>query len=315
MLWAIFPIFAQLFYTSGSYVQNFLADVAFPKNRAGALIIMHLPYFVVGMILMYAIFGRIVLILPLITALGFVLAGAINVFGSIFAYKALQAGDAADVIIFSQLSPLISLGLGVLILGEKITPAQGLGFLSIMIAIAVVVTGNSSKKERSKADLTVVILTIISSFFSILSDIVFVYFSKDYLSDTTLFAQSFFFFMLGSAVMVMILFICNSKWRSAIKTVFVTSKKRNRNILALVADNLSLLLGELLFKYGLLIVPVVAMMTVVSKVTNLFASFFFTVFLGKIFPKFIHGKRLTKRILIRYIISSVFIVAGIMIMN
>ena len=113
MLWAIFPIFAQLFYTSGSYIQNFLADVAFPKNRAGALIIMHLPYFVVGMILMYAIFGRIVLILPLITALGFVLAGAINVFGSIFAYKALQAGDAADVIIFSQLSPLISLGLGV----------------------------------------------------------------------------------------------------------------------------------------------------------------------------------------------------------
>jgi len=315
MLWAIFPIFAQLFYTSGSYIQNFLVDTAFPKNRAGALIITHLPCFLLGMILMYAIFGRIVLVLPLVTALGFVLAGIVNVFGSVFCYKALQEGDAADVVIFSQLSPLISLGLGVMVLGEKITVTQGLGFLFIMAAIAVVVTGSATKKERTNPDFKVIRLTLISSFFSILSDIIFVYFARDILADTTFFAQSFFFFSLGSAVTVLVLFICFGKWRKAIKSVFVTSKKRNRNSLGMIADNLSFLLAELLFKYGLLIVPVVAMMTVVSKVTNLFASFFFTVFLGKIFPKFIHGKRLTKRVLVRYLIASVFIVAGIMVMN
>jgi uncharacterized membrane protein len=315
MLWAIFPIFAQLFYTSGSYVQNFLADTAFPKGRAGALIIARLPCFIMGMLLMYAVFGRIVLVLPLATALGFVAAGVINVFGSVFSFKALQEGDAADVIIFSQLSPLISLGLGVMVLGEKITTAQGLGFLFIMAAIAVVVTGSTTKKERTNPNFKVIRLTLISAFFSILSDIVFVYFARGILADTTLYAQSFFFFSLGSAVTVLVLFICLGKWRKATRTVFVKSKNRNRNWLGLIADNLSFLLGELLFKYGLLIVPVVAMMTVVSKVTNLFASFFFTVFLGKIFPKFIHGKRLTKAILVRYLISSIFIVAGIMIMN
>ena len=102
MLWAVFPIFAQLFYTSGSYVQNFLADTAFPKGRAGALIIARLPCFIISMLLMYAVFGRIVLVLPLVTALGFIAAGVINVFGSVFCFKALQEGDAADVIIFGQ---------------------------------------------------------------------------------------------------------------------------------------------------------------------------------------------------------------------
>ena len=315
MLWAIFPIFAQLFYTSGSYVENFLVDTAFPKNRAGALIIVRLPCFVVSMILMYAIFGRIVFFLTLATALVFVLAGAINVVGSVFSFKALQEGDAADVIIFGQLSPLISLGLGVMVLGEVITVSQGLGFLFIMAAIVTVVTGSATKKERTNPDFRVIRLTLTAAFFSVLSDIVFVYFARGILADTTLYAQSFFFFSLGSAVTVLVFFICFGKWRKAIKSVFVTSKKRNQNCLGLIADNLSFLLAELLFKYGLLLVPVVAMMTVVSKVTNLFASFLFTVFLGKIFPKFIHGKRLTKRILVRYLIASVLIVTGIMIMN
>ena len=166
MLWAIFPIFAQLFYTSSGYIQNFLVDLAFPKKRAGALIIAHLPLFLASMLMLFAIFGRMVFFMPLANALGFIAAGAINVFGSIFYYKALQAGDTADVIIFGQLGPLISLGLGVMILGETISAMQGLGFLFIMAALVVVVMGDVNKKTKQKPNLGVIGLTLTSAFFS-----------------------------------------------------------------------------------------------------------------------------------------------------
>ena len=315
MLWAFFPIVAQIFYTSGSYIQNYVTDTAFPKNRAGALIIAYIPRFLVSMLLMFAIFGRLVFVLPLGSALGFVLAGAINVISATFFYKALQAGDAADVLIFNQLSPLISLALGVTILGETISVTQGLGFLFIMAAVAIVVFGGMRKNERSNPNLKVIAITITAAFFSVLSDVVYAFFAREYTADLNLFAKSFFFFELGSALGATIFFICMPHWRKALKTVFIKSKNHNRNILAVTCDSLLHILAELLYKYGLLIVPIVAMMTAVGKVSNLFVSFFFTVFIGKIFPKFVHSKRITKRVIVRYIVAGILIVSGILIMN
>jgi len=315
MLWAFFPIVSQVFYASGSYIQNYLTDTAFPKKRAGALIAAQVPKFLFAALLMFAIFGRLVFVLPLGSALGFVLAGAINVIASMTFYKAFQAGDAADVLIYNQLSPLISLALGVAILGETITASQGLGFLFIMVAIVIVVFGSTRKSERNNPNLKVIATTLTAAFFSIFSDIVFALFAREYTADINLFAKSFFFFEIGSALCATVLFICMPHWRGALKTVFVKSKNHNRNLLALVVDWILNILAELLYKYGLLIVPVVAMMTAVGKVSNLFMSFFFTMFIGRIFPKFIHGKRITRQIIARYIIAGVLIVTGIIIMN
>lgn len=316
MLWAIFPIFANFFYVSGSYLENYLTDVALPKKRAGALIIGRLPCFILTMILLFAIFGRAVLILPFGNACGLILAGAINVIGSIYYFKALQTGDAADVNIFGQLSPLISLGLGVAILGETVTAMQGIGLAIIMAAILIIVFGSTSKKERSAPNLTVARLTITSAFFSILSDVVYALFVKDFTADLTLLGQGLFFFEIGSALMVVMCAICRDSWRRALKTTFFTGKNHARNMAALIGDNLTFMIAEFLYKYGLLVVPVIAMMTAVSKVSGLFISFFvFTLFLGRIFPKFIHGKRITRKILARYLIAAVLIVVGIVVMN
>ena len=316
MLWAIFPILANIFYVSSSYLQNYLTDIALPKKRAGALILGRLPSFIAAMLLLFAIFGRAVFILPFGNACGLILAGAINVIGSIYYFKALQTGDTADVNIFGQLSPLISLGLGVLILGENITAMQGIGLAIIMAAILVIVFGSTSKKERQAPNLTVARLTITSAFFSILSDVVYALAVKDFTADLTLLGRGFFFFEIGSVLMVMMCLICRHSWRKAFRTTFFTGKNHTRNMAALIGDNITFTLGEFLYKYGLLVVPVIAMMTAVSKVSGLFISFFvFTLFLGRIFPKFIHGKRITRKLLSRYLIAAVLIVVGIIVMN
>lgn len=315
-MWALFPILANFFYVSGSYLENYLTDIALPKKRAGALILGRLPSYVITMLILFAIFGRAVFILPFGNACGLILAGAINVIASSYYFKALQTGDAADVNIFTQLSPVISLGLGVLILGEIVNAMQGIGLAIIMVAILLIVFGTTSKKERSSPNLHVARLTITYAFFSILSDVVLVYFIQGFSADMMLFARSLFFFSIGSALMVFMIAICRHSWRKAFFSTFFKSKNHSRNMAALIGDNISWTIAEFIYKYGLLTIPVIAMMTAVSKVSSLFISFFiFTLFLGHIFPKFVHGKRITARILSRYLIAAVLIVVGIIVMS
>ncbi len=315
MTWAFFPIAAMLFYVSGSYIQNYLVDTALPKKKAGALIIMHLPQMLLSILLLFALFGRTVFFLPLNNALGLILAGAINVVGSIYYYKALQSGDTADVNIFGQISPLLSLVFGILILGETISIEQGIGFALIMAAILVVVFGGMKKTEHKRVDLRVAALTLTSAFFSVLSDVVYAFFIKGFTTDIKLFSQGFFFFQLGSALTVTVIMICFVSWRKAVRSTFFTGRKHRRNMLAAITDNLAFMFGEVLYKFGLLIVPVIAMMTVVGKVAGLFISLFYTIFVGKIFPKFVHGKRLTHKVVASYMIAAVLIIAGIAFMN
>ena len=315
MMWVIFPIFAQIFYCVGGYVQNHLTDTAIPKKRGGSLAVMHIIGFLISLLFLFAFFGRAVVMVPLEHALGLVLAGAINVVGAVYYYKSIQKGDNIDVTVFGQVAPLISLGLGVLLLGESITANQALGFLFMIGASALVVFGNQTKSEKQKPDFGVAILTIIYCFFSVLSDIVYAMFIVDGPATIISFAQGFFFFQLGSLLAAMMGYILFPKWRHAVKTTFFTGKKHKVNFVAAIADNMLLLAGEILYKFGLIIAPVVALVSPIGRVAGLFANFIITLCFGRVFSKFIHAKRFTKRMILNYIIAAVLILVGIVMMN
>ena len=314
-MWVIFPILASVFYCFGGFIQNYLTDVALPKKRAGSLVIAHIPSFIILMIVLFAAFGRIAFMMPLPNALGLILAGAINIIGAAYYYKALQEGDNTDITIFGQISPLISLGLAFVILGESISINQGAGFIFIMVAIAIVIYGNIKSEKHHAANHKVAILTVVSSFFSVLSDIVFAKFLGDATANYNLFAQSFFYFELGSLLAVVMALIFFRSWRKALKRTFFKGHKHNLNFALMLADNTALGIAEILYKFGLIIAPVVALVSPIGKVAGLFTSFFITVFLGRIFPKFIRTKRITKRVILRYFCAGVFIVIGIVMMN
>jgi hypothetical protein len=126
----------------------------------------------VSLIALVLIFGRAVFMMPLGNALGLMLAGGINIIGAVFYYKAIQKGDNIDVTIFGQVAPLMSIGLGVLLLGETINANQGLGFVMIMGATLLVIFGTSSKREKHSPNVDVALITIVYCFFSILLIIV-----------------------------------------------------------------------------------------------------------------------------------------------
>lgn len=269
------------------------------------------------MILLLAVFGRAVFMLPFNNAVGLIVAGAINIIGAVYYYKALQIGDNTDITIFGQVSPLISLGLGAALLGELITPNQGIGFLFIMAATAVVIFGGkkSGAKKQSGPNVKVIVYTIVSCFFSVLSDIVYAMFLGDGPANYILFAQSFFYFEIGSLLAVILAVIFFDSWREALKKTFFTGRKHNLHMAFLIGDNLALTLGEILYKFGLIAAPVVSLVSPIGKVAGLFTSFFITIFLGKLFPKVIRSKRITKRIITQYMIAGVLIMVGLVIMN
>ena len=314
MWWIVFPVLASVFYCTGGYIQNYLTDMALPKRRGGSLILMRIICFVFSLIVLVAMFGRAVFMLPLGSALGLMLAGAINIFGSVYYYKAIQKGDNIDVNIFGQVGPLLSILFGVLLLGETITGSQGIGFLFIMGGAMLVVFGTSGK-HKGGPDFGVAILTLISCFFSILSDIVYAFFIGDGVATYILFAQGFFFFQLGSLLMTIMAIIFFPRWRRAVKTTFFTGRGHRKHLALEILDNATFLAGDILYKFGLLAAPVVALVSPIGKVAGLFTSFFISMIFGRAFPKFIHAKRMTKKIILTYIVAAIIIVTGITIMN
>lgn len=315
MLWMIFTTISTFFYGIGNYIQNFLADVALPRRRAGAYVLTRIFSFSLALILLISIFGRAVFMLPITNALGIMLAGAINIIGAVYYYKALQAGDTFDVTIFSYAGPIISLGLGAVILNESITPNQGLGFIFIMVAALIIVLAGGTKQERRSPNISVATITAIHAFFSVFSDIIYAYFIQGISPNFTLFAQSFFFFELGSLLAVIWSLIFFQSWRKAIARTFFTGRKHRQYFVAAFIDNLNFLIGEIFYKLALLVAPIVALVAVISKIANLFLSFFLTAVVGRAFPKFIHSRRLTKQLLFRYASSGLLVAVGIMLMR
>lgn len=317
MTWAVFPIFASVFYCISACLQNYLTDNAIPKKRAGSYAVMHIPGFLAAIVLLFALFGRAVLIVPFSMALGLMVAGVINVIGATFYYRALQKGDTIDITIIGQLSPLVSLGLGLLILKEAITVNQAVGFIFIMIASLVVVFGDSSGKTKKKRSISPVLIAIcfVYMFFSISSDIVFAYFLGDRTSDYTLFAQSFFFFEVGSLLAAVAMAIVNGSWRKAVKKTFLVGPKHAKHLAYSFIDNISYLLAEFFYKLGLILSPIVALVTIIGKVGGLFSSLFINIILGKAFPKIIQPKKMNRRMILQYSIAAVLIVIGVFVMN
>lgn len=314
MLWTLLPFCAAFFYALGSSIQNYLVDLALPRGRAGVFILARLPVFILSAICLPLLFGRSVFVLPLTTALGFILAGAVNVFASMQYFKALQLGDTMDVTIFNQATPLFSLGLGVAFLDEVITVNQALGFLFIFAAIALILITTSNKKSRHTPNLRVAGLTLFYGFFSVLSDIIYVYFFGNHTADFVLFAQSFCFFQIGSGVFALLALIFIPSWRKVFRQTFLAPKKHHF-LLAALLDCLCFIVAEVLFKLGLILAPVVALLTVISKAVGIFASFILNLAFGKVFPKFFHSRRITKRLLFVYALASVLVVMGVFTMS
>lgn len=311
-MWVIFPILAAAAYSVSAFLQNYLTDTAFSKKHAGAYLVTQLLSFGVAMLVLLAIFGRGVFMLPLPMAGGLVLAGAINVIGTALYFKALKSGETLEVTIFGQSAPLIALALGAVFLGETVTTMQGLAFVLIMGAALILIFSTKNKK-MGKLNLLTAGLAFASAFFWVVSDVVFVGMTGDGGENFQHFGQSFFYFEMGAFVATLVAVICAPSWRREVKRAFFGPKK-GKNVAATVLDNGFFTAGEFLFKLGLMAAPAVALMTVTSHVAQLGIMFVLSIFLAKFFPRFAREK-FDKKLVMQHLVAVILVVTGIILLG
>ena len=312
MSWLIFPVMAAFFYALSSFIENHLIDKALPRKRAEAYIGMQAFSFLLAIIVLVLVFGRAVVMLPLPIALGLCGAGALNVIGTILYMRALKLGETVEVTIFEESSPLIALALGVVVLGENITVNQALAFVLIMSAALILVVGNKTKRsERIK--LKTAAVTFLASFVWILSDIWFVWLLDGRTNDVTLFGQSFFYFELGSLMAVVICLIFSSEWRRTLKHSFFT-RRRSKELFAAMTDNILMTVAELFYKLGLLVAPAVALVSVVTQVSQLAVVVLLGIFLARVLPSVSNELR-SKRIIVQHLVAALLVATGIILIG
>lgn len=83
-------------------------------------------------------------ILTPVETLGFMLAGALIIWGNLFYLRAMAADDASSIIVLAQLQPVVVLVMSTLFLNEHISTVQLIGFVCILVA-AVALSINRPK--------------------------------------------------------------------------------------------------------------------------------------------------------------------------
>ena len=285
------------------------------KRHQASLIVPHVAVYIASIALLVAFFGQAVFMLPVKVAFGLILAGAVNVLGAALHLKALGLGDAMDVTVFSQTSPVFSLVLGVLFLDEIISGNQLVGFMIILAAALLVAVKGNGESQRHQLNLKLVATTIVYAFFSILSDIIFLYVIKGRTSDVTLFAQSFLFFQIGSFIATIFCFILSDAWRRSLLTAFIRGKHSKQNLASAFIENVGFFFAEVLYKLGLIFAPIIALLSVIGKASSLFASFVLNLVLGALFPKHVKVKKFTRQTFAVYLFAAVMIIVGVYVMN
>jgi drug/metabolite transporter (DMT)-like permease len=245
-------------------------------------------------------------------ALGLVFAGMVNVVGIAFYLKSLRSGDAVEVTIFGESAPLIALALGVVFLGEDVTATQGLAFTLIMGA-AVIMVLSTKRKRGGRLNLATAGLAFVGTFFWVVSDILYVGWAGNGISNFTYFGQTFFYFEMGAFMASLLALVCVPSWRRTVRVAFFGESK-GRNLAAMVLDNGIYTLGEFCFKIGLLMAPVVALMSVVSHVAQLGIVFVLGIFLARFFPR-ISGERYSKKLLMQHLVAVALVVTGIIVLG
>jgi len=227
----------------------------------------------------------------------FLTAAAIKLAGTIPYYRALRRDDTTEVVLLSQISPIIALAMGAAFLHQIITPLQLVAFCLILFAAILVIVG--SGHHRIKLKFRASIYVLIACFCWVVSDIIFV--SQAVKID---FITSFFWMMLGGALVQFTMLIVFNNWRQDLGKLL--RRNRFKKLLAISANESVWLVGEIAWRLGIVVRPV-AIMSVTASVLQLIATFVLGIILTLIWPRF--GREKLNRKLVLYHLAAIVVMA------
>jgi Predicted membrane protein len=296
---------AALLYATCNFIENSIVDNWCRRIRPQCLKIMYLGLDLIVILAVFIwqgfeLFSTVNISMVSLLVIG----GAVNALGDIPYYLALKKDDTTGITLLGQMSPILTLVMGVMFLSQVPTLQQGTAFVMVMAAIALLVFGVSRKEM--KVELAAGALMFMACLFWASSDILFV--SQAGELD---FIMGFFWLMLGSFVANTLMVIVMKKWRQDAAKFW--RKNKGRKTIALIGAEITFWGGEMIWRLGMLTVPV-AIMSVTGNIMQLILTFMLGIILTAAWPKF-GREKMNKKMIINHALATVMMVVAILILG
>lgn len=304
MTWLVLAIVAAILGAFCTFSDNYITDVLFKGRVPQAQNVFFGPAYLVTaflLVLMFPLWS-----MPVLFAVGLVVAGAVSGLATIPYYIALSKDDSTNVTILQQLSPIFYLVLGRLFLGEEIVGGQLLAFLVVMIAPLIIILSSSKRGRETK--MRTVGLVLVKSFLSALAGTMIVFFAKDCDLVTMM-----FYVILGKGLFGVSATMGLEKWRRRFKN----ARKQSGAIrfwTTLVLDHFVSTTSDFTHYVALLLAPTVAMSSAIMKTLHPIFVFLFGVVLSVLWPNF-GREKVKKRVILTNLIATTVAVIGIILMQ
>lgn len=306
MTWINFVIVNVLSDTLRIYLDNFITDVYFKGREAIAQRFFHgVGITIFAAVAMLVLNQEFEVIQPLTFFILFG-AGILSACSNIPYYKALECDDSTNLGIFIQLSPIMYLVLGWLLLGETISPLQLVAFLIILSAPMLIVL--TSRKRSRNVRLRAMGLAFLYVLIDVVGNLIFV----NNVDPAMNFAVPLSISMLGVGIGNMMLVATNRKWRRRFFTV--VRKSKGKIYVPLTFDLILTITKTVTYRAALYFAPAIALASVAADATEPIVIFFVGIVLTIIWPKF-GREKLTKKTVAVHLIATVLVVAGIVLMQ
>jgi uncharacterized membrane protein len=295
-MWLIFAFSGPILWAISTHLDKYLVEKYFKHSNVAVLLVFTALIGLLTLPFIWLIQPQVVGVGPANSAL-MALSGVLYMGGMLFYLRALQSEEASEVAPFFQAAPLFGFGLGYLVLGEVLSPAQMAGGALIVGGTALV--SLRSGAPRSKLNLRLAAPMLASALAMAVSSLIFKIFAlREAFWPTT------FWMFVGEALFGAALLAIPSYGRQFLDLLRVNPGA----VLSVNAANELINLGGALgTRFALTLAPL-ALVQAVGSTTTLFV-FGFGIVLSVFLPA-LGRENLSRRELLRKGLAAALVAAG-----
>lgn len=275
MTWLLYALLTPAIYAGVTFIDKYLIESEV-RDYSSMPIYMGIVGGIAGIILFFVAGMPL---LPLKDTLLILLIGILTCFAYVSYFKAMSTEEAGHINFLFQTYPILTLILSFIVLGERISFQQCVGFFLIMCAV---IQATKQKSARFFELSSAFFLILLTGFLWALSSILIKFaYNISSFSDVVIY-ESF-----GVALGGLILFVGNKKIR---KAFYVTNKHLTHKAKLLVIATESLnLFGKACMFFAFSIGPV-ALVSIIIEGTQTFIAIGYGLLLGTLLPKVFKGE-------------------------
>ncbi len=300
-LWLVLVAIVAASGSIHAFLDNYIADVLFNKNRPEAFKVSATISFAI-LIILLLIFAPPVA-LPILMILGFLVSGILDSLGTAPYLRAFKYEEATGITVLRQLSSIFALVFGFLFLQERIDALQIVAFALILLAAFIII--RSRGKRHLKIEIRATRLVVLAILGWVSSEVIFLAIAR---ASGAPFLTAFFWFAVGKWLGDLGLTVAFKSWRTRFLSAF--RKHKSRFVTAATIAETLRIASNFIWRQAMLIAPTLAIAAVTETTLKLFLTFGFGLALSILWPKF-GRETMSRKVILMHLVAVVIAAVGV----